>query len=146
MQLTKASALIAAILLQLTPVESRASNWIEIGGNAVGTVFVDKQSLRRSGIKVKVWAKWVYAKPEELKGSFPRQTYQATKDLKIYNCTERTTVLTQSAKYGTVDMSIVVENLSAPDVPSRYSEVAPDSIDEAILEFACREATQVKSK
>ena len=124
---------------------SYAANWVDAGGNDSISVYVDTQSLRRSGAKVKVWTKWVYAKPWEVKGSYPAKTYQSSKQLSVYHCEERTTVTLQITRYVDSETAEVADDASGADMASRYSEVAPDTIGESLLEFACqRTATKKK--
>lgn len=129
------------ILLALCsiPATASASNWVEAAVNDNVIVYIDKQSLRRAGQKVKAWVKWEFTKPKELAGTFPKQMYQASKELSIYNCADRTTLTLQATRYTEIEMVTVVEDISIKDIPSSYYEVAPDTIGEALLEFSCRE-------
>jgi len=136
--------LIAATSLLAVSVQSHAANWVSIGGNGTTEAFIDKQSLRRTGQKVKVWSKWEYSEPMEVRASYSKKTYLASKELDIYDCSERTSLTTQQTLYGTPDMDSVVGSFSSPDFPHLYSEVVPDSIGEAILEFACKETAHTK--
>ena len=108
------------------------------------SLYVDTQSARKSGAKAKVWLKWIHAEPVEVEYSQPRKTYKVEKALAIYNCAERTTLTLQVIDYAEIDGGEVVFNASAPDSPGRYTEVAPETIGESILNFVCRESSAKK--
>ena len=88
---------------------------------------------------MKAWVKWLYETPRELKGVYPAKNYQAVRDLSIYNCSDRNSITLQSTRYSDIEMTDVVQDVSIKDVAGDYSEVAPDTIGEALLEYACKE-------
>ena len=131
--------------LCLLPALAIASEWIAVAGNPSVAVYVDKQSLLRTGSKVKTWVKWVYVSPHEVKGVHPKQFYRARADLSVYSCIDRTALNIQSTTFADAEMSNVMDKFSSKDFGNEFSDVAPDSISEALLEFACRE-TEVGAK
>lgn len=131
------TTLTASLVLATASTTVLSANWVEVAGNDSVSVFVDLQSLRRSGSKVKVWEKWIYTAPMPVMNSYPPKTYQSRKDLVMYQCTERRSGALQLTEYVDNDTGEVVGTLSRVDKPSLYSEVIPDSIGEAILEFVC---------
>jgi hypothetical protein len=103
------------------------------------SVFVDMQSLRRTGLKVKVWNKIVFTSPQEVEGSYPKKTYNSSRELYAMRCDKKTCELLQYAHYADQEtQSTVVQQHSFPDTPSRYLEVVPDSINDIVLQFVCR--------
>lgn len=53
-----------------------AATWVEIGSSDSVVVFVDKDSLRRNGSKVRSWLKWEWAEPVEVPNVFPIKRYR----------------------------------------------------------------------
>ena len=121
-----------------------AANWVEVGGNSKVTAYVDTQSIRKIGPKVKIWTKWVHTEPVEIKRTYPKKTYMVGKELSVFNCVERTTLTLRAIDYAEVDSLDVVRDASAPDIPSRYTEIAPETIGEIIFNFACKEPSKKK--
>ena len=112
--------------------------WVEVGGNDKITAYVDRQSLRREGARVKVWSKWVYTVAKETFDT-PKKTYLSTKDFSIYRCDGRTYATLQSIKYASADGSgEVVDTSSYPESKALFDEIAPETIGESILEYVCR--------
>lgn len=121
---------------------THASNWVDVGGNDSVTAEVDTHSLRRTGKKVKVWVRWTNAVPEETPGVYPKRMYLSEKGLSIYDCVARTYINLQVIRYADKDGGEVIDSATAPDVPSHYRDVAPDTIGESILDYACKATAQ----
>lgn len=114
-----------------------AAEWIVVGGNSKVETSVDIQSLRRSGEKIKVWIKWIYEEPNEAEGIYPRKMYQSAKSLSIYNCAENSSITIQDILYSEKGGGEVIKSVTVTEAKARYSEVVPDSIGEAILQYVC---------
>jgi hypothetical protein len=130
------------LLLASSLASAAPDRWVEVAAGDNVTVFLDTQSIRRTGSKVKVWLRWVHEKPREVKGSFPVKTFLSSKSLEVYNCAERTAATLQSIKYAEAGGGEVVESLTGSDTPNQYSELAPETIGEGVLEFVCKPQRQ----
>jgi hypothetical protein len=116
------------------PLESR---WREVGQTDTARVYVDTPSLRRTLPNVKVWLMWTYTKSQQTSDA-SKKHFLSEKNLSIYNCTERSYATIQVIRYSDSDASgSVVKSYSTPEHMARYSEVAPDTIGEIILEYVC---------
>lgn len=125
---------VAAIAMSAEPPSDR---WLEVANGAQVKVYVDMESLRKTGAKVKVWTLWVYEKPRPVDGVSYAKTYLVEKNLSTYNCTERTSISMQSIKYKDEGQGEVVGSFTLPDVESGYSDVAPETLGEGIMTYAC---------
>lgn len=130
-------AFIAGLLLLLAS-PTIAATWVRVGAGSKVVVLVDRDSLRRTGAKVKVWINWVYQEPIELEGTYPKKQYKSMKSLAIYNCTELTTITLQQTVYADDDGGEVVNSEAQQETPGRYREIVPDSVGESILNYACK--------
>lgn len=120
------------------------SRWFEAGGNSETTVYVDTQSMRRNGPKVKVWLKWTHAKPAET-SSYPKKAYLSEKQLDIYHCEDRTSATVQAIRYAGADaMGEVVESPSISETSAQFRDLAPETIGESILEYVCTATATAK--
>jgi hypothetical protein len=86
-------AVITALLA--FPTLANASTWVEIGGNDAVVVFVDRDSLRRSGTKVKSWLKWQWSKPIEVPDTYPVKLYQLERQLQVSDCSNSNLAIAQ---------------------------------------------------
>lgn len=122
----------------LTSPFASASDWevVSIGSNTFASV--DKESIRFQGSTAKIWVKWVYTDPQEVKGSYPEKTYLLSKDLELYKCTDRTSSTIQSIRYSTADGGEVVDTFQINERLAFFSEIAPDTMGETILQWVCK--------
>jgi hypothetical protein len=127
------------VVSALAPVcSAQSSRWTEVGGSDQITAYADTQSLRRQGPKVKVWLKWINAAPADTDTVYPKKKYMSAKALSVYHCADRTAVTLQVIRYADADGGEVVETLNVSDKPENYSELAPETIGESILNYVCK--------
>ena len=126
-------------------VSAQQSRWAEIGRSDEITAYVDTQSLRRTGPKVKVWLKWVNASPVDTDTVFPKKTYLSAKTLNVYHCIDRTSMGLQAIRYANADVTgEVVESVSIAEAKAEYRELAPETIGENILIYVCKSTSSGK--
>jgi len=134
-----ASLAVIPLFLASSSCIGQPSRWVEVGGNDEMTAYADTQSMRRTGPKVKVWLKWVNASPVETSTVFPKKTFLSEKTLAVYHCTDRSSATLQVIRYANADFTgEVVESLNGQDTPSSYRDLAPETIGESILNYACK--------
>lgn len=130
------SILFLALLLlpTLAPAQER---WVYVGGNDDVDAFVDKQSLRRTGSKVKAWVRVNYSTPRDSGDS--KKKFQSAVSLSMHNCADRTSSTLQVAQYSSIGgTGETVWSMTCEDKPSTYSDVIPETIGEAVLEYVCK--------
>ena len=141
----KTSKVLLAALLLTSSTIAQPSRWVEVGGNDEITAYVDTQSLRRTGPKVKVWLKWVNASPVETDTVYPKKKYMSAKTLNVYHCTDRTLAGIQSIRYANADATgEVVETVSIAEAKAEYTDLAPETIGESILVYVCKVTSSAK--
>lgn len=132
---------IAALCLASQSAAAQNSRWIRVSGDDSVEVYMDTQSIRRTGSTVKAWLKWRFASPQETASVSPKKTYSSSKVLGIYRCGDRTAATIQYIRYSQSDASgEVVESFSIPEVVATLEEVAPETNGETILEYVCKAA------
>lgn len=119
---------------------ANASDWIEVARGDKLTIHIDQQSLQRNGDEIKVWDKWSYASPQRLEKAGRQKTYQAVRNLVIYNCKKRTLSLIQSDKYADTKMRTKVDEFHIDEVLADRIDLPPDSIGEVVFAFVCQPA------
>ncbi|HSD35919.1 MAG TPA: surface-adhesin E family protein [Rhodocyclaceae bacterium] len=124
--------------------QAHAANWALVDSNSESKIFLDTESVRRNGSKVKVWIKWSHSAPVAAKNTYPEKQYQSSKSLDIYDCSDRSSASIQFILYADADGGEVVKSDSIPERLASFREVVPDSIGEAILEAACKRSGSKK--
>ena len=131
------AALMLASLALAAPLHCSAANWQVIGSSKEVVAYVDTDSIRRSGDRVKTWLKWEWASQEEVPDSVPRKVYRSEKQLQVSDCKNRTLAIAQGIRYAEVDGGAVVDSYSVNEKQWQFREAAPDTIGESIVRFAC---------
>jgi hypothetical protein len=121
-----------------------ASTWVPVEKSERYTYSVDRDSVRRVGGMVKAWVLASYA--EEQKGvNPPYMPYQSAKDLYYFNCDAQQYSIVQETSYtGPFGTGQVVDTDARAFDPKYLRDVVPETINEAILQFACKMAATAK--
>lgn len=84
-----------------------AANWELATGSDNGLmVYIDTQSVKRTGSRVKVWERWTYDSPQTSNGN----SFQSARLLHIYDCANRTSAMMREVLYSEVDGGNVVKS------------------------------------
>jgi hypothetical protein len=130
------------LLLSLcVPMLVHATDWVLVAYGDGVFVFADQDSVRRSGSRVKTWLKWQWTKPVEAPNTFPKIVYQSAKQLQVSDCAKGSFATAQSILYSKWDGGDVVYSFSSEEVFWSFTEVAPETIGESILNFACKDSS-----
>ena len=127
-------------LLSVTAESSFASKWVVVVVGKDSKVFIDNESIQRTGQKVNVWVKFVYEKPH----TYHDKSYLVGKYSLVYSCTEQTSNLLQIITYSDIEESNEVVSDSFADSASDFTKVVPDSIDYQIMKYVCKESSSKK--
>lgn len=130
--------LIFAMVVTLFSTLTLASDWeiVSVGSNV--TASVDKESIRFQGGTAKIWVSWLFTDPQDIEYSYPKKTYLLSKNLELYKCTDRTSATIQVIRYSEADGGAVVDSKQIPESLATFSEIAPDTMGETILQWACK--------
>ena len=125
---------ILMMLLLLVSTNVFAVDWVAAGGTDDFTVYIDPQSIRRDGNKVRLWTMYNHKSVQEL--SYTKKRYLSEVYREEYNCFEDTTRTIDrywySEKMGTGDIA-----LSAPNLTQPATSVLPGSIGATVLKAVC---------
>ena len=129
----------------ITPAEAAArmcrgiegDRWIEAGRDNASVVYIDSETISRTGRVMRVWLKRVYAKPVVL-ASDRTKTFISTKELALFNCEERSIANIQQLRYSNAEgLGAPVEATVNPEITARFRALVPESFDERILSGVC---------
>lgn len=119
-----------------------AAKWVEVGGSESVTVFVDKDSLRRNGNRVKSWLKWEWSKPVDVPNVFPVKFYQLERQLQVSDCQSNMLAIAQGIRYVDSTGNEVVDSYTFSEKQWRFTEAAPETLGESIIKFVCKTTMQ----
>lgn len=132
----KKHTMVALIPLLMTH-SAHAANWVIASWADSVVVLVDTTSIVKNGHHRKAWLRWDHTQEEET-SDYPKQKYRSAKSLTYYDCTQRTSMNVQRTIYaGEQGTGSSLGSYSTKFNSSDMSEVVPDSIGEANLNFVC---------
>jgi hypothetical protein len=131
------STLLLCLLTQATT-SAIAANWVDLAGNDEVTVFLDTDSIRRTGARVKTWLKWQWSKEQDVPNSYPPKKYLSEKQLQISDCQHNRLAIAQGVRYSNNEGTDVVDSYTIEERKWQFSEVVPETIGESIVRVACK--------
>jgi hypothetical protein len=133
------------VLLLGLPISGMAATWVSVAGNDDVEVFVDTDSIRKNGNRVKTWLKFQWVKSQNVPGSYPTKLYRSERQLQVSDCRDRTLAIAQGVFYGDMDGTNAVGSYTNSENSWSFSEAAPETIGETLINFACK-SSGVKKK
>jgi hypothetical protein len=132
----------ALISLMLVVSQSApAADWVHVGLlDADGSKLeIDASSVAKVGNKRKAWSRWTYVNPEKVPSQLvqnesSRTFYTVSLVLSFYNCAERTMADKQGI-YRDSKGDVIAQFTNGEFL--QYSEVAPETVGELMLEYVC---------
>jgi hypothetical protein len=114
--------------------------WIPIEESKGVTLEYNHHSIASTGRNIKVWVRWKYASPQQMKDR-PFKQYSTSMQLMHINCQERTSATVQTVWYGLVNGKSVPVHHTIEDAKfSRLSDVMPGTHGERIVTTVCKSA------
>jgi hypothetical protein len=116
-----------------------AADWRPVGLAATAITYIDQNSVVETGRYRKAWAMYDSQESRKLENTYPVQYYKSFKSLYYFDCDERRFGVFQITYYpdGQGDGE-QIKSFSNQFNPSQLTEVAPDTVGEALLEFVCK--------
>jgi hypothetical protein len=132
------SKLLAAFITMALSNLAFGSNWVLVEMSADKDFHsIDQESIASSGKYKKAWFRTDYGSMQTLK--YQPKNYLSSKSLWYFNCQERTMAATQQLFYsGQAGNGELVDSYTYPIQSMQFSEVAPDTIGESMLNAVCR--------
>ena len=123
------------ILLLLMVSTSVFAEWTRVGSDGEITVFVDLQTIRKVGSKVKMWTLMDFKTVQQV-STLDTTTYLSGANHKEYDCEEETTRFLDIHRYSENIASghIVYSQTNMKDEPE---SVIPGTLPEQLLRIAC---------
>lgn len=134
---------VIGVALALSMPALHAATWVEVAQGTKSKIYIDVDSVAPSGRYWKAWDKTEYDEPQETT-KFPKKTYTHSKSLTVYNCAEKTAMVTSWLAYDS--SGDVVEQESAPITPASFNERVPETIGERMSSELCRYVASLSKK
>src|SRR5471032_44836 len=130
----KRSRLLPAILLMIMSNLAMAAQWAKVSSSGGNVFYIDKSSVMKVERARKVWSMHSYGKAQTTPEGRP---YRSVKELHLYSCDDRTTVLLSQVYYPeTMGKGEPVENYKYEKFSPE--DIVPDSPYDNALTAVCK--------
>lgn len=113
-----------------------AASWVAVGESPEVSAYLDTESLRREGSRVRTWLKWTWRDEQDIQNTHPIKRFRFERQLQVSDCRTKQYAIVQSIWYSNEDGALV-SSLVVPERQWEFSEAAPDTIGESIIRLAC---------
>lgn len=121
--------------------QASAAKWVSIAEGALRAVYLDTEAVQREGAIVRAWTREVYT--DEQRSQHTGVLYYSANSRVSFDCTKRTTVPLTRVFFGGDGTELRRVSLDAVELPAL---VSPGSLQEQLLDRACRPAEDAKKK
>ncbi len=130
-------ALAAGIGAVAVPSIGAAANMVKLSADASPVqVFVDKDSIRRTGSQVRAALEWRWSKPTEVTDN-PQKSYRMERQVQVANCDNRSYAVAEGTQYAD-DRGVDPVNSYRNDESALPFTVAPPrTIRDAVVVYVC---------
>ncbi|MEO8080791.1 MAG: surface-adhesin E family protein [Caldimonas sp.] len=138
-------AALAAVTLFAAPCLALAAKWERVGDTGKVSVWVDKESLRRTGVEARAWLEWRWAQPTELRDSSPPRTYRLERQMQVANCENRGYAVPEGTQYADERGTDVVGSYKLDETSMPYSVAPKRTIRDLVVSYVCSATPPKKS-
>jgi len=130
--------LIPLVVLCCTPTFVGAVTWDKVGDTGLASVYIDKDSVRRSGTEARAALEWRWNSPTEVPDSGGAKHYRLERQVQISNCLNGGYAVAEGARYADARGTDLVSSYKYDEQALPYMEARPKTIRETIVQQVCK--------
>ena len=130
--------LIPLAVLCCTPTFVGAVTWDKVGDTGLASVYIDKDSVRRSGSEARAALEWRWNSPTEVPDSGGAKHYRLERQVQISNCKNGGYAVSEGARYADTRGTDLVSSYKYDEQSLPYMEARPKTIRETIVQQVCK--------
>ena len=137
---------LAVALALAAPSLASAATWVKAGDVGRVAVWVDKDSIRRTGNQARANLEWRWLQPTELPGSDPVRSYRLERQVQIANCENRGYAVAEGTHYADERGTDPVGSYKHDETALPYMVAPARTIREAAVLYVCQASLQQPAK
>lgn len=138
----RSSMLVLACLC--APALAFAAKWEKVGDAGPVSVYVDKDSVRRSGTEARAWLEWRWTRPTDVPGADPPRQYRLERQVQISNCANRSYAVAEGTRYADERGLDPVSSYKYDESALPYTAAAPRTVRDQVVTYVCAVAEPAK--
>lgn len=128
------------VALGFAPMFVGAVTWDKVGDTGLATVYIDKDSVRRTGTEARAALEWRWNSPTEVPDSGGAKHYRLERQVQISNCTNGGYAVAEGVRYADARGTDLVSSYKYDEQALPYMEARPKTIRETIVQQVCKAA------
>lgn len=136
MKLRLAPLALAALAVAAAPTAMAAPNLVKVGDTGAVSVYVDKESIRRTGAQARAAVEWRYAKPTSLPDN-PAKSYRLERQVQVANCDNRSWAVAEGTQYADERGLDPVGSYKNDETTLPFTVAPARTIRDAVVVFVC---------
>ena len=130
-------SLILALACLVAPGLALAAKWEKVGEAGPVQVWVDKESIRKSGAEARAMLEWRWSRPTDVPDADPPRQYRLERQVQISNCTNRSYAVAEGTRY-TDDRGLdPVSSYKYDELSLPYSVAPSRSVRDLVVTYVC---------
>ena len=113
-----------------------APNLVKVGDTGAVSVYVDKESIRRTGSQARAAVEWRYAKPTALPDN-PAKSYRLERQVQVANCDNRSWAVAEGTHYADERGLDAVGSYKNDETTLPFTVAPARTIRDAAVVFVC---------
>jgi hypothetical protein len=129
------SLLVLALLA--TPALALAAKWEKVGDAGPVAVYVDPDSIKKSGTEARAWLEWRWTKLVDVPNADPPRQYRLERQVQISNCTNRSYAVAEGTRYADERGIDPVSSYSYDESALPYTVAVPRTVRDQVVSYVC---------
>ena len=130
-------ASIIALACLAVPVLAWAAKWEKVGDAGPVSVYVDRDSVRRSGTDARAQLEWRWRQPTDVPNADPPRQYRLERQLQITNCGNRSYAVAEGTRYADERGLDPVSSYKFEESALPYSVATPRTVRDLVVTYVC---------
>ena len=126
-----------ALACLAAPALAFAAKWEKVGDAGPVSVYVDKESVRRTGTDTRAQLEWRWTRPTDVPGADPPKQYRVERQLQITNCSNRSYAVAEGTRYADERGLEPVSSYKYDESALPYSVATPRTVRDLVVTYVC---------
>ena len=114
-----------------------AAKWEKVGEAGPVQVFVDKDSIRKTGVEARANIEWRWSKAVDVPDASPPRQYRLERQVQISNCSNRAYAVAEGTRYSDERGLEPVSSYKYDELSLPYSVAPARSVRDLVVTYVC---------
>ena len=129
--------LLIALVCLASPGLALAAKWEKVGEAGPVQVYVDKESIRKSGPEARANLEWRWSRPTDVPDANPPRQYRLERQVQISNCSNRAYAVSEGTRYADDRGLDPVSSYKYDELSLPYSVAPSRSVRDLVVTYVC---------